>query len=307
MALQPQDKFAFQKPVFTLSLDFELMWGTRDRPYSEKFRKICQTERDEVIDRLLQLFCRYRISASWGIVGKLFVEQNPQDPLLTAGDLIRKIRACSVPQEIGSHTLSHTVMRGATRATAEREIGECVRIARAAGLKLESLIFPRNCVGHLEVAKRFGFTSYRGPEPHWYAAWPRLLRRIGHMLDILSARTPPPVSPVDEDGIWNIPGSMLYTPSFGARRLVPVWLRVLRAQRGIDAALAANRIFHLWFHPTDIVCRMDAMFEGLRQILARVADLRDRGRLQVLTMREIVRLGSNAERKRENVSALLGA
>ena len=43
------------KPVFTVSIDFELMWGTADRPYSGKFRKICQAERDHVIGRLLDL------------------------------------------------------------------------------------------------------------------------------------------------------------------------------------------------------------------------------------------------------------
>ena len=56
------------------------------------------------------------------------------------------------------------------------------------------------------------------------AALPRPVRRIGHLAGILTAHTPPAVLPENEGGIWNIPGSMLYTPSFGARRCVPVWL-----------------------------------------------------------------------------------
>ncbi len=304
-----QNPSPLQMPVFTVSIDFELMWGTADRSYSEKFRKICQAERDHVIGRLLDLFCEYRISATWGIVGNLFADAASGDPLLCADDLIQRIRNCLVPQEIGSHTLSHCVMGShcVTAAKAERELAECVRIARSNGLELETLIFPRNCVGHLQIAKKFGFTSYRGPEPSWYVHQPRAVRRMGHLFSILTAKTPPAVVPGDENGIWNIPGSMLYTPSFGSRGLLPVWLRVLRARRGLDAAMAANRIFHLWFHPTDLVVRMDAMLDGLKQILARAADLRDRGKLSVLTMQEIARISTSAERTSEHAPALLDA
>jgi hypothetical protein len=81
---------------------------------------------------------------------------------------------------------------------------------------------------------------------------------------------------------------MLYTPAFGVRRCVPVWLRVLRANRGLNAALRQKRVFHLWFHPTDLTCRTEAMLGGLRQIFTRAARLRDAGQLDILPMRDLI-------------------
>jgi hypothetical protein len=96
------------------------------------------------------------------------------------------------------------------------------------------------------------------------------------------------VLPQFEDGLWNIPGSMLYTPAFGVRRFLPVWLRVLRANRGLDRAIERREIFHLWFHPTDLTVRPDAMLDGVRRIFERAARLRDCGELEILPMRGLL-------------------
>jgi hypothetical protein len=115
-----------------------------------------------------------------------------------------------------------------------------------------------------------------------------VVRRFGHLLEILSARTPVCVMPQENQGMWSIPGSMLYTPAFGLRRYLPVWLRVLRANRGLNAALRQKRLFHLWFHPTDLTRRTEAMLDGLRQIFERAASLRDAGQLDILPMRDLI-------------------
>lgn len=278
------------KAAFTVSLDFELMWGTHDRPYGESFRRLCEVERRVVVDRLLALLTEYRISATWGVVGNLFLRKDREDPLLYGSELIERIRRCPVPQEIGSHTMTHAILGSpdCTVAMAERELGEWVREARANGVDYQTLILPRNCIGHLDVARRYGFRCYRGKEPVWYESQPRVVRRLGHLLAILSAHTPASVMPEENDGMWSIPGSMLYTPAFGLRRYVPVWMRVLRANRGLDAALRQKRLFHLWFHPTDLTCRTEAMLDGLRKIFERAASLRAAGRLDILPMRDLI-------------------
>jgi hypothetical protein len=126
-----------------------------------------------------------------------------------------------------------------------------------------------------------------------------MIRRMGHLFEIAGLRTPPSVVAKEEGGIWNIPGSMLYTPSFGARRYLPVWMRVLRARRGLDNAVRRKEIFHLWFHPTDLVCRMDAMMDGLRRIFEHAANLREAGRLVVRPMRDLVPSGDFVAGERE--------
>src|SRR5690242_18274750 len=102
--------------IFTISLDFELIWGTLDKPKHTRFRRLCAIERAEVIDQLLGLFARYRIPATWCTVGHLFLQRNHDDgirpheaeaSMYYGRDLIDKIRRCPVPQEIGSHTFTH--------------------------------------------------------------------------------------------------------------------------------------------------------------------------------------------------------
>jgi Polysaccharide deacetylase len=295
-----------QKAVFTVSIDFELMWGTADRPYAADFRSLCEVERREVVDRLLGLLQEYGIPATWGVVGHLFLLPSEKSKLARAAsaskapaelyhgaDLLERVRRCTVKQDIGSHTFCHVEMDPSkcSRWTAEQEVEECVRQARKWGLEMKSFIFPRNLVGHLDVLKRHGFTCYRGPEPHWYAQKSRMVRRMGHLFEIVAVKTPPSVMVREEGGICNIPGSMLYTPSFGARRYLPVWMRVLRAKRGMDNAVRRNEIFHLWFHPTDLA--------GLRRIFDYAARLRESGRLVVRPMCDLVPASASAASERE--------
>jgi hypothetical protein len=180
---------------------------------------------------------------------------------------------------------------GCSRATAASELTECVRIAREMGIELQSFAFPRDRIGHLDVLREYGFQCYRGREPHWYEKrkMPNALRRLASLGGVLIAAEPPLVLPEwQAEGIWNIPGSMIYFPNHGFRRYIPISLRVKRAVKGLKAAAQQKKIFHLWFHPTNLADDMDAMFTGLREILRQAVELRARGALAISPMRELV-------------------
>jgi hypothetical protein len=105
---------------------------------------------------------------------------------------------------------------------------------------------------------------------------------------VVTASKPPVVLPEkDEAGLWNIPGSAIYFPRHGLRRFVPMQLRIRKALKGLAEAARRRRIFHLWFHPTNLAHGTDAMIAGLRQILGRAAELRRTGELEILTMSQI--------------------
>lgn len=316
--------------VFTISLDFELIWGTRDYGGTELFRRQCELERSVIIDRLLELFVRYGISATWCIVGHLFLDRcstvggrkhadalpdqpHPElaswfddDPASTEADapifygrsIVEKIRRCSVPQEIGSHSFAHMIFDApyASREAAVRDVAKCVETAAEQGLRLRSFVYPRNSVGHTDVLRDHGFTSYRGPEPQWYETplLPRAIRRLAHLGSVIAASTPPVVMPVDDGGIWNIPGSAILLPMHGVRRYIPASRRSARAIKGIDRAARERRIFHLWFHPTNLADEMDRMFGALEAILKHVAALRDEGVVAVRTMEQLAAAASAA-------------
>src|SRR5438046_2770718 len=61
--------------IFTISIDLELIWGTMDRAGIDRFAPACRVEREVVIDRLLDLFGKYDVSATWCIVGHLFLDR----------------------------------------------------------------------------------------------------------------------------------------------------------------------------------------------------------------------------------------
>ena len=77
---------------------------------------------------------------------------------------------------------------------------------------------------------------------------------------------------------------MIYFPMHGLRRYIPMDLRVRRAYKGLKEAADTKRIFHLWFHPTNLADGIEEMFSGLRMIFERVVELRNRGELDVLSM-----------------------
>jgi peptidoglycan/xylan/chitin deacetylase (PgdA/CDA1 family) len=319
-----------ERGVFTLSLDFELIWGTLDRG-PEAFRRACEIERYAVIDRLLGLLEEFDVSATWCVLGHLFLDscearnghRHPEihppdysrggrgwfeddpcgteetDPVFYGRSLVEKVKACPVAQEIGCHSFSHPIFSepGCSRETARTELAECLRLAREAGVELRSFAFPRNRVGHLDVLREHGFICYRGPEPTWYELeqGPRVLRRAGHLLDVLTARRPPVVAPEETfPGLWNLPGSMIYFPMHGPRRYIPVSLRVARARKGLDSAATRRRVFHLWFHPTNLADELERSFDGLRRVLEHASSLRASERLSVMTMCHVLETAQRA-------------
>jgi hypothetical protein len=337
IAPQPQPGIPVALPmgIFTLSLDFELIWGKLDKPEWPRFRDVCARERDVVVDRLLGLFSEYDIPATWCTVGHLFLDRcgpsesarhsgiacaaggehahirlardpgtsEDRDPLFYGRELIERVRRCPTPQEIGNHTFTHVVAdeRVCTAEVMDAELEASTAAARALGLKMTSFAFPRNRIRHVGLLARHGFTAFRGQDMVWYERTPRRrwYHRAGHLYDVVAAGTPSAVLPVwHREGIWEIPGSMLYTPSYGCRRVLPASWRVCRAKSGIEDAVRTRRIFHLWFHPTDVVVRMDDMLNGLREIFETVSDLRRRGELQALPMAGIVDLLAAGDKNR---------
>lgn len=320
----------FPRGVFTLSLDFELIWGTLDLFGPQAFRGACEIERHLVIDRLLSLLEELEVPATWCILGHLFLDscrreggvahpdihrprhswvkddwfaQDPcrderADPTFYGRSLVEKIRACRAPQEIGSHSFSHVIFGdpGCSRETAESELAACVRVARDMGIEPASFAFPRNRVGHLDLLPRHGFRCYRGPG-RWYerSETPGALERLAHLVDVFAAVRPPVFLPEPAgSGLWNIPGSMIYFPMHGLRRFLPVSVRVRRARKGLAAAVREGGVFHLWTHPTNLADETEAMFGGLAAILAQVADLRAQGRLDVRTLGSLRPPGEDA-------------
>jgi hypothetical protein len=325
MATEAQESIKPERGIFTISLDFELIWGTQDLFGPERFRRACETERACVINRLLDLFVECDISATWFVVGHLLLDhceavgglKHPEivrpshawmradwfehDPggrdhdgsVFLGRSLVEKVRKCPIPQEIGCHSFSHVVFGdpGCSRATAMSEVAACVALAAGMGMRMRSFAFPRNIVGHADILRQYGFDFYRGPDPEAriFRLLPNSLKRLTNLLKVLAASEPPVGLPeTTESGLWMCPGSMVYFPMHGLRRFVPLRPRIKRAIKGLDAAVRQKRIFHFWLHPTNLADEMERMFGGLRSIVEYACELRERGSLDILPMGSIV-------------------
>ncbi len=310
----------FDRGVFTLSFDFELVWGSRDlmsdiSPLVEASRIF----RSGLFHRLLGRMTQLEVVATWATVGHLFLDHaelgdNGLHPDLIpprhrwrsapwldgvpAGDELSHpefyaqslvLQLHEAGQEIGCHSFSHPIFgdEGCSRKTAHSEVKRCVQCAAELGIPMRSFVFPRNSSGFLDVIAEHGFTCWRGEAPVWYhhPSVPRRVRRAAHFADVALAATPPTVMPVrGPHGLWNIPASGSFFPYSGSRRAIPIPRRVRRAVYGIDRAAAERRISHLWLHPINLADEPEPMLAGLLRVLEHAARLRDEGRLEILPM-----------------------
>lgn len=188
--------------IFTISLDFELYWGVRDKVSLDDYRQNLIGVR-QVVPALLSLFAEFGIHATWATVGLLFFQskqellaglpdRHPQyanahlspyptldiigadeehDPYHYAPSLIAQV-AAAPGQEIGSHTFCHyyCLERGQTLDDFRADMQAAVRIAAARGIRPVSIVFPRNQTNsddYLRVCADLGFKCYRGNQDSW--------------------------------------------------------------------------------------------------------------------------------------------
>ena len=308
-----------ERGTFLISIDTEMAWGVVHKgPGASHYTY--RNER-EVIDRLLKLFEKYQIRATWAVVGHLFLDQcqpvngrkHPEivrpsypwfqgdwfdadpcsdteaDPSWYGKDIVKRISACEVPQEIGSHGFSHTVI-GDPACSAESfksELELCQQLAESLEITLKSFVFPRNSVGHLDVLAKYGLIAYRGRNPASFARFSkpsRILLSILNRFRLLSASA---VLPEYKNGLWNLPATYFYSPSTYRWRFMPFDVTGQIVKRQLERAVRQKTLVHLWFHSHNLPLDDDKSFKGLEAIFRDVAKLREKGKLDNSTMGDL--------------------
>lgn len=314
--MDSKEKGHFNKGVFTLSLDTEIAWGMIDKPRSLIDNKEYFYNTRKAIDGIIELLDKYQISATWGMVGSLLLDEPKfeaefiesitknlesdikkqyidllKDKDIWGGkDILKKIKSSLVPQEIGSHSYNHIIFDDdyVTKETAFKEYIDGKDILRKHGEDPISFIFPRNGIKHLSELKDAGFETYRGIEPSWYINMPGKMKKACHIIDQTLSITPPVVTPINNSGLINIPASMFYLPMNGFRKYIPLNSRTRKAKKGIKRAINEKKIFHLWFHPFNIATNREELLRGLETIFKKVNKERENGNIQVMTMSEVM-------------------
>lgn len=247
--------------IFCISIDFELLWGRKDMPKLKYFEKRIPDER-KAIDKLLTLFKKYNIPATWATVGKLYEKDN----LNYSGiDILQKIKKVK-NQEIGSHSYTHVVFSEISKNEAIKEFNK---------FKRKSFVFPKNKIKYLTELEKAGFKSYRGADDSEF--------------ELLIPRVPPVHLPKINLGLLNIQGSMYFVSGRGLKRFIPKNFRYFKSVLGINNAVRQNKIFHLWFHPIDFVDDNQKLFSDFEKILKYASIKREQGKVQILNMGQITK------------------
>lgn len=316
-----------------VSLDFELFWGMLDVVPLEQYRGNILGVRTAV-PRLLELFARYGIHATWATVGFQFAQDARElerflpdcrpgyrSPKLQgyaeaqglprqerdcffAPELIAQI-AAAPGQELGSHTFCHYYCRepGQTTAQFRADVLAALAIAREKGYSLKSMVLPRNQSepDYVAVLRELGFESYRDEENDWIHEKIRFrpLLRLLRLLDVYLPLTGQGgFRPADEGGIVNLTGSRMYKPYFPPLFFLE-WLKLWRIKAQLRHAARNGLTFHLWWHPHNIGIRQDLHLRQLENIFRYYARLRSRYGMESLTMEEaaskVLKKAPNAE------------
>ena len=292
----------------TISIDLELAWGFWDILTPEIVR-LAETAERPICDKLIELFDRYHIPVTWAVVAAVLDHASAQDrpgneASWCAPEIIDRIRAAKTSHEIGSHGGRHLYYDRMTAAEAEADIAFIKQVHRDNGLSLDSFVFPRNAMGHLDLLAQAGLRTFRGTDTGWVRLAPKLGSRagVGGSGRILSAKVRIfPARAEKNGGLVDIPGSMLLPGRDGVRRFIFPAVSRAKLAMGLAWARRSRQTFHFWFHPCNFYYRADEQFATLDWFLRRAAEEASRGRIEICTMR------SYAPRANDNAGAKAAA
>jgi peptidoglycan/xylan/chitin deacetylase (PgdA/CDA1 family) len=318
-------------PALVISLDFELHWGVSEHVAGDKHPYISNLYgAREAVPRLLKLFEKRNIHASWAIVGKLFARgkedlevftpsvlpkyeresldtyrlksgySEEEAPLYFAPSLIKQIRA-TPGQEIACHTFCHYYCDepGQDKETFRADLKAAQAIAVRDGLRLRSLVFPRNQIveDYLTVLPEEGMNVYRGnpagevyhtPKSGLNRHLVRVLRLADSYLNLTGENTFR-WSNIGDKPPYNIQASRFLRP-YSSRLWMLEPVRRRRIINGLRKAAKRGEIFHLWWHPHNFGANQKENFATLNEIFDEFERLRERYGMQSLNMNEAAKL-----------------
>lgn len=146
------------------------------------------------------------------------------------------------------------------------------------GLALETLVFPRNQVGHVDLLASHGLLGYR---QRFARGGGGLAKAAALASELNMFERPQPDAVRTRDRAIAIPSGHFFNWRVGARRMVPRWTTAKR-WRNLLTSAGTGEVVHLWLHPHNIITGPETL-PLLERVLRDVARLRDAGRVEIAT------------------------
>lgn len=324
------------KGVFALCIEVELAWGrVHKRKIDLPKAKRVSINTRMLLDAVIHLLEKYRIPATWSIVGHLLLDYcrrsnkdelpHPEmprpsyswskgdwykyDPCTTIQDdpawygkdivdkIVQYVKKGKTTDDIGCHSFSHQMFgdQGCSAELARAEIKKCIELMEMQyGIAPQIFTFPRDYVGNINVLRELGFQAFRDIPPKLYPCL-QLERTISNyiktyfslfaqLLSYYLLFPPHAVTPREAiPGLWAVPGSLAY----GKKQLIPLWLVTFKAKQGIRKAVKEGKVFLMYTHLRNFG-EDKHMLSNFENLLLYVSKKRDEGKLEVMTMTELV-------------------
>ncbi|WP_121356713.1 polysaccharide deacetylase family protein [Flavisolibacter nicotianae] len=265
--------------IFTISLDFELHWGVFDKKDRQQ-RKACYLNTLESIPKVLALFEKYGVHATWAVVGSVmakdrqewerwkpviepcyavedysayaWVRKNDLGPAYRwahfAPETVSAILLCR-GQELGTHTFGHfyCLEQQAANEAFDADLKAATAAAEKFGCRLSSLVFPRNQFNpeHLRTCFANGIRVVRSNPSSWF--WSPITDKSAN-----------PVRKIFRTGD-------AYVPLATRRTSYP--LAAIQARPGEPLQLPASRLFRPWSPKMPVLGKL-SLRRSIRELYA---------------------------------------
>lgn len=299
-----------KKGAFVISLDFEMMWGVRDIYTPAGYGMTNVKNVKKVVSSMLELFKEYNVRATFATVGLIMLKDKNEamanmpdklpsysNPMLSpyednyinrieeedlrlyfAPDIVEMLKA-SENVEIGTHTFCHynCYAPGQTHEQFEEDIKMAMKVASKRGIKIKSIVFPRNQVSddYLKICAKYGIESYRGNPERFFTRtnnhFECLKNKIGRFLDNYVNIGGKTSYSYDEIDLGLMPINICASRFLRKYNKMLAFLEPfgrLRMKKEIEYAAQHNEVYHLWWHPHNFGDNIEKNLDKLDYVLS---------------------------------------
>lgn len=314
------------KGTLLISLDFELFWGVLDCHTYDSYGKNVLGGR-KAIPKLLELFKKYGVHATWATVGMMFADNvedlftycpskklypHYKNQLLSSYNFLEKetikiddenyffgrqlidLISKYDGQEIGSHTFSHYYARedGQNIDEFSADINSAKNIAENKGYEVNTLVFPRNqsLDSYEKVIKSNKFIAYRGEKQDWIHRIPvNIIKRMFRLMDSYINLTGSSTYPKEifKEGELHNFRGSRFLRPYNKRLSFIEPLKIHRVKSQMKKAAKKGEIMHLWWHPHNVGLNTEVNLKHVEEILSYYKKLNTKYGMKSCNMREL--------------------
>lgn len=316
-----------KRGTFIVSIDCEMLWGMRDHATKQSLTGSYVLVGHNTMLKILELFKKYNIHATWAFVGLCLLESKKQiyelapqnkptycikrlsnyeyidndyidkdgpDPHYYSGDMA-SIIAKTPGQEIGTHTFSHYYCweEGQTASQFKEDLACSIKVSKEKlGISPKTIVFPRNQVNkkYLEILKSAGIERYRGRQ-RLKSTRKTLLgkveRAVLRFLTIPAYMSTYDLKKIDR---YILPMNIPGTFMFETYNGKRKFLikRGLRVMKNVMTLSAIRgKTVHMYFHPHNFGCYTEENLAYLEELLQHYTYLNKKYGFQSINMREV--------------------